>query len=395
MSAVFNKKSLTVSKCVLVGLLGLGLLGGCAGVKKKEALGELVWPPPPEAPRIKFVREISRSSDVGREETPSNKLLEALLGIKSRDGKILVKPYGVHSDGDGRVYVADSATGKVIVFDSKAKEVLVFGKKGPGQLSKAMGVVSGKDGRVYVTDSWMNRVVIFDAKGKFLNAIGGKDVLVKPIGIALDEKRGRIYVVDAHGHQIVAFDPEGNVLFSIGKKNAPVELASGASDHAWNRGFKKGEFRFPSNIAVDKEGKLYVADTLNFRVQVFNPEGEYLSTVGGLGDGLGQFSRPKGVAVDSQGNVYVSDASFSNVQIFDAGGNLLLFFGNVGTERGEFYLPAAISIDASDRIYVADQYNERIQVFQFLKQEELGKKINNNKKDVKPVLNAVNNEKRR
>ncbi len=398
MSAVSSKKRLTVSTCVLVGLLGFGLLGflaGCAGTGKprveKEA-GELVWPAPPETPRIKFVKEISKPSDVGKGKAASNKLAEALLGVTSKDAKILVKPYGIHADSNGRVYVADSATGRVTVFDSKAKDVLIMGQKGQGRMNKAMGVVAGKDGRVYVTDLSAKRVVVIDSKGKFLKALGGKDVLANPVGIALDEKRGRIYVADSYAHQIVAFNPDGKVLFSIGRKNAPGKLAAGSKDQAWNRGIKEGEFRFPTNVTVDNEGKIYVIDALNFRVQVFNSQGEYLSSFGKLGDGFGQFARPKGVAVDSQGHVYVTDAGFNNVQIFNASGKLLLFFGSMGQGKGEFWLPAGISIDASNRIYVADQYNHRVQVFQFLKQEESATEIDNNKNAVKAV-NVVNNEK--
>jgi DNA-binding beta-propeller fold protein YncE len=107
-------------------------------------------------------------------------------------------------------------------------------------------------------------------------------------------------------------------------------------------------------------------DSFNFRVQIFDADGKFVSKFGGIGTGFGQFSKPKGIGVDSEGHIYVSDAAFNNVQIFDQEGRLLLFFGEMGRRRGQFWLPAGLAVDAHDRIYVADQYNKRINVYQYL-----------------------------
>ncbi len=123
-------------------------------------------------------------------------------------------------------------------------------------------------------------------------------------------------------------------------------------------------------MALDHEGKLYVVDSMNFRVQILDPEGKVIKTFGNVGDGLGQFARPKGIAVDSDGNIYVIDAAFNNFQIFDSEGRLLLFVGSIGKEPGQFWLPAGAYIDGQDRIYVADQYNFRVQVFQYFRDGE-------------------------
>ena len=122
---------------------------------------------------------------------------------------------------------------------------------------------------------------------------------------------------------------------------------------------------FPTNLFVSN-GKLYVTDTGNFRVQIFDLEGSYLSGFGKVGDSPGQLARPKGVAVDKDGHIYIVDAAFDNFQIFDEEGRLYLFVGSAGHRPGYFWLPAGIHIDHRDRIYVADSYNRRIQVFQYL-----------------------------
>jgi DNA-binding beta-propeller fold protein YncE len=109
---------------------------------------------------------------------------------------------------------------------------------------------------------------------------------------------------------------------------------------------------------------------MNFRVQIFDKKGEFISSFGKLGDGFGDFSKPKGIGVDSDENIYVADSHFDIVQIFNGKAELLLTFGGSGKDRGEMILPAGIYIDNQDRIYVADSYNHRIQIFQYLKQQE-------------------------
>jgi len=117
---------------------------------------------------------------------------------------------------------------------------------------------------------------------------------------------------------------------------------------------------------VDEQGNLYVADTLNARVQKFDPGGGYLKTFGQGGDCWGCFDKPKGVALDGFGNVYVADAGWSNVQIFNQRGQTLLFFGGRGPIPGMLKNPSAVAIDRQNRIYVADYLNHRIEVYQLV-----------------------------
>ena len=102
-------------------------------------------------------------------------------------------------------------------------------------------------------------------------------------------------------------------------------------------------------------------------VQVFDPNGKYLSSIGGPGDSTGYFQRPKDLGLDSDGNLYVVDALFDTVQIFDSSGEFLLNFGKEGEGDGEFWLPSGIAIDEQDRVYVADSYNSRVQIFKYVK----------------------------
>jgi len=334
-------KKLHPTICALIAIL----LAACAPVEKKW---DIVWPLPPEEPRIKYVGILRSSLDV---EKPGG-LMKALVGPDSLH--VLRKPYGIATDKEGRVYVSD--IGRVFVFDRKNRKFSLIGDEGTGKLSSPVGIaVSNKDGKVYVTDIRAKKVFVYDQSGKLFTAIGKKGELENPTSIALDEKRGKLYVTDSKKHNVMVYSLDGSLLMTLG---------------AGKRSGLKGEFSTPSHIALDSNGNFYVVDTQNFRVQVFNPDGKHLRDFGSLGDGLGNFARPKGIAIDSEDNIYVVDAVFNNVQIFDKEGQLLLFFGSYGSSPGQLLLPAGIAIDNEDRIYVTEQFSARVQVFQYLGEKD-------------------------
>lgn len=318
----------------------------CAGPEVKKEV-ELVWPLPPEQPRIKYLRSFESSTDV-EPETASQKLLTSLLG-ESEVGMGLGKPYGVVANKD-RVLVSDTGIGKVIVFDIKNAKFFHIGMTGKGILSKPIGIATDAGGNIYVTDTDQDRVIVFDKEGKFFNAIGEKGTFEQPTGIAINDALNRLYVLDTKKSQLFIHTKDGKQVAVIGR-----------------RGEGDGEFNFPTNLFVSRTGKVYVSDSMNFRIQVFDAEGKFIRKFGQVGDTPGMFSRPKGIAVDSEEHVYVVDAAFNNVQIFSDEGQILMFFGEMGNKPGQFWLPAGMHIDDQDRIYVADQYNKRINVFQYLK----------------------------
>jgi sugar lactone lactonase YvrE len=132
-------------------------------------------------------------------------------------------------------------------------------------------------------------------------------------------------------------------------------------------GTNDDEFRYPSGIAVDAAGNIYIADQFNHRVQKWMPGAKQGITVAGgrgQGDAPDQLDYPMGVAVDKEGNLYVSDAANQRIQKFTpsntygitvAGGN------GRGNKANQFNMPFGICLDADGNIYVADNYNHRIQ----------------------------------
>jgi len=107
-------------------------------------------------------------------------------------------------------------------------------------------------------------------------------------------------------------------------------------------------------------------DSGNFRVQIFDREGNFMRMFGSVGILPGQFARPKGISLDPDGHIYVVDGAFGNFQIFTREGRILLAVGTVGVEPGQFVLPIGIAFDVDGKLYVVDQLNRRIQVFQYL-----------------------------
>ncbi len=166
-----------------------------------------------------------------------------------------------------------------------------------------------------------------------------------------------------------------NQLWDYGVGPAPIELVEdpyekgkreAAAVQVWgSQGKGKGQFQDPRGIAVDEAGNVYVADSGNHRIQVFDPGGQFITQWGNEGDGPGQFKEPWGIAVDAKGNVYVADTWNHRVQKFDAEGNLLRQWGGYGAtgDEGLFWGPRDVAIDAAGNVYVTDTGNKRVQVF--------------------------------
>ena len=336
---------------LLSGIVLFFCLQGCfkeIAVTKKN-LPDLLWPPPPEVPRIHFVNALSSPEDINIQESLSKKILNFIKGRKETP---MVNPYGVLLDSDHRLYVVDSFCKCVHVFDEEQNDYYTF-PNGEVSLSFPIGVAADMDGNVYVTDSASGVVRVFSDHGKTYVKDIGKNFLERPTGVAVNRKTGELLVVDTVSSQIIRYDIQDHAFKGTMGKT----------------GTEPGMFNFPTNIFVSRSGNIFVTDSLNFRIQIFTPEGIFIHSFGKAGDGPGYFSRPRGVAVDSGGNIYVVDALFDNVQIFNEGGDLLMAFGGPGNSYGEFWLPSGIYIDSDDKIYVADSYNNRIQVFQYLKEE--------------------------
>jgi sugar lactone lactonase YvrE len=280
--------------------------------------------------------------------------IDRVAGVKRENTRLrLQRPYGIAVDSQGRIFVADPVNRTVFVFDRDNHTLDFRGNKAPASFGLPMGLAIDEQDRLFVSDSHFAQITCFDPEGAVL-AVFGHDELKRPAGVAVDRARHRLYVADAKADRVVMFDtvtfqPTGH----IGGSTTVPEAA-------------EGRFAAPTNVAVDSKGLLYVTDTWNNRIQIFNPRGRFLRMFGGQGVTAGKFVRPKGIAIDSEGHVYVADAQFNHIQVFTSEGQPLLVIGGYGSGPGQFTLISGLAFDHQDRLYAAEQWVGRVQIFQYL-----------------------------
>jgi len=169
-----------------------------------------------------------------------------------------------------------------------------------------------------------------------------------PWGIAVDA-RGYIYIADLGNYRIQKFTSTGTYVTQWG-----------------SQGMGNNQFEGPAGIALDKNGNIYVTNTLTpsgDRIEEFTSTGTYVTQWGSYGTGNGQFWYPFGIAIDTNGNIYVADTSNNRIEEFTSTGTYVTQWGSYGTGSGQFNAPWGIAVDESGNVYVADWGNYRIQEF--------------------------------
>lgn len=314
---------------------------------------QLVFPNPPDKPRVRWVRSIRNMHDLkGRKENFFEKLFSFLAGGDVAQN-FFVGAYGVYKQG-GKLYASDTGAQRLTVLDLDKARIGFIGETGDDMLRSPVGVVVDPDGTIYVTDTGDHSVKSYSADGKLrwkadeLGVLGGR--FNRPAGIS-PTPDGNLLVADNGNRRLVLLGKDG-------------KFAGQLCVHARKDIFALAN---PNNVWVDKDGSFAVTDPLAGRVHIFTSTGGVIGGFGEPGDSPGYLARPRGVAIDSDGNIHVVDAVFSRVQIFNRQGQLLLWYATPGGGRAQLALPAGIFIDKDDMIYVADAKNQRIQVFQYVK----------------------------
>lgn len=323
------------------------MISGCASSSRDifPALERpIVWPPPPDAPRIQYVGTLSNSDDLHSAKSGVEIVGDILHG--SRPSVSFTGPQSIALGPGSLLAVADGAGACVHVVDLDRRTHALIAGWGDERFGVPFGV-AWVENRLFATDASRHEVIELDATGRMIRTFG-VDLLARPVGIAFVPPRNQLFVVDGGAHSVKVFDLAGRLVTQWGR-----------------RGDGSGEFNFPTHIAWSGDS-IAVADSGNFRVQILNLDGRHQRTIGQKGNAAGDFSLPKGVAFDHRDFLYVVDAQFENVQIFDGQGRLLLAFGEEGSDPGRFSLPAGLAIGRDRRIWIADSGNHRLQVFSLL-----------------------------
>ena len=338
---------------------------GAQRVKGYVDITKIVWPNPPAIPRIAF-QDLFTGEKIDptlyTKKARKQTWMDRMAGTQSNDeikvDKLpfqLVRTYGVGVDSKGRIYAADQAVGAVFIFDAEHKDhVELIGNGRQAHFDLIAGLALDDDDRLFVVDARLRHVVVFNPQ-HVPTEVFGTEVLVRPGGIAIDRENRFLYVVDTGNDVVDVFDADTyKLLRHIGKPSRKHE----ATD--------PGTFSLPEGAAVDKDGNVYVTDTLNNRIEIFDADGEFISAFGKNGDGPADLERPKGIAIDCDGHIWVVDAAQNMVKVFNQQGRLLITFGGEGYYPGQFMGPWGIAIDASNRVIVSETYPGRVQVFRYI-----------------------------
>jgi DNA-binding beta-propeller fold protein YncE len=239
------------------------------------------------------------------------------------------------------------------------------------------GVGVDQSGNIYVAErsggnplgcagKTIDPIVKLSPSGKFLAAFGG-GLFVQPHGLYVD-RDGNIWATDVNakdgvGHQVFKFSPTGKVLLKLGKAGV-----AGEGPDTFNQ---------PSAVVVAPNGDIFVADghlgdNSNQRIVKFRKDGTFIRTWGKKGTGPGEFDGPHAIAMDSQGRVFVADRSNNRIQIFDQDGKFL-------DQWKQFSRPSGIFINRSDTIFVIDSESKNVQGYGYNPGGSRGIRIGNAK----------------
>jgi sugar lactone lactonase YvrE len=292
-------------------------------------------------------------------------------------------PTGVAIAGDGTVYVADFSNNTIRKIEPRSG-VTTFAGSGLAGHADGKGVralLKGPDniaidteGNIFVADADNFRIRKISPDGTVTTVAGkglkgysdgeAKEAMFGyPTGVAVDTG-GNLYVADRRTHTVRKITPDGEVTTMAGNGQHGYADGKGMASH----------LREPISLAVNKDGTVYVADSGNNAIREITPDGNITTLAGGKGagyrDGLGKeamFDWPTGIAVDRSGNIYVCDSNNNKIRRITplgvvstiAGGSLPGSSNGPGW-RASFNFPTGIGVDREGNIYVADSGNNII-----------------------------------
>lgn len=260
-------------------------------------------------------------------------------------------PVRITTDDSGNVYVTAPSAGKIFVLSSKGEVLNTI-----TTFRKPLSVAVDSSGRLYVGDAKDKSVSVLNADGQFLFKLGtGTNEFGMPGDMVI--VNNYIYVTDGPNDLIKVYNiSNGDFVFSFGQglfPNADPNLGS-------------PPLMFPTGIAYDNiYNEIYVSDNTWGRILVFGIDGGFKRYIGRFGSyteyGPGYITRAQGLAY-KDGRLYVVDTFEHHVQVFDRNGTPLMVIGTVGSDNGELRVPMDVAINGT-KLYITNSENRRIEVF--------------------------------
>lgn len=325
---------------------------------------KIVWPNPPAIARVRYLNIFSGETREQKQVVKKAGWMDRLSGVATGETSQnqpkfqLLTPYGLAVDSKNRLYVADHKVGAIFIFNTETKEVEFIKHGEQARFSLITGLAIDDSDRLFVSDSEARRVLVFNKDHRIEGAIAAG--MSSPAGLAVDNENRYLYVCDTDLDQVLVYDadPPYRLIRAIGTSGKKHTLT------------EPGQFAFPTNVAVDSESNVFVSDTFNDRVEIFDADGHFVRTFGKAGDGPGYFARPKGIAVDGDGHVWVADSMTDRVQVFTQEGRLLLWMGGHGLLPGQFTALNGLAMDKNNRLFTSEQYVGRVQMFRYVTDDE-------------------------
>jgi DNA-binding beta-propeller fold protein YncE len=336
----------------------------------KLDISNIVWPQPPAIARLRYLDYFSAQKPEPVKDKPEVKKkswMDRMAGVTPDDAAKragtkprfqLGTPYGLAVDSKGLLFVADTKVGAVFVFNPESHDTDFIKHGVDAKFGRIFGLAIDDSDRLFVSDGEYNHVLVFNPKHK-LEGQFGEGVMNDPAGLAIDEENRFLYVANTGSDQVLVYDAD---TFKLLRK-----IGTAGKNHTLTT---PGDFSSPTNVAVDKDGNLFVTDTMNDRVEEFDADGVYIRAFGKNGDGPGDFARPKGIAVDCDGHVWVADAMLNRLQVFTPEGELRLIVGGFGMLPGEFQALTGVTIDKTNRVFTSEQFLGRVQMFRYVTNTE-------------------------
>lgn len=278
--------------------------------------------------------------------------LEKVWGSRGLGPGLFQKPRAMAIDGEDQLYIIDM-TARIQVF-TREGEYLHSWRTPESTNGRPTGLSFDREGNLCVADTHYFRMLVYTTEGQLLEdrTIGGESGSEPGqfnfVTDVAQDSRGNYYIAEyGEFDRVQKFSRDGRFLMQWGR-----------------HGGELGEFLRPQSIMVDADDRVWVADSCNHRVQVFETTDQAATLVkswGQEGSELGQLRYPYGLQLDGQGHVYLCEYGNHRVQKFTLDGELLGWWGSNGRKEGELCQPWTAQLDSLGRLHVLDSYNHRVQ----------------------------------
>ena len=308
----------------------------------------LLWPPPPNQPRLEFVGVFTSEDDLAKSK--ERELLVTFLGEDL--GENLSRPTSVATLDTNTVLVSESGSGNIKVFDFTKGEIRALFQNSFSFFEEPVDVVIDAEKNIFVVDQKRGVIAVFDNVLNPTHRIGINVEFERLEKAAIDSVTKTLYVSDSALNKVFAFDPAGQLLFEVGEGEDP-----------------DSRLKSPHGLAVDSEGRLYVADTGNSKIKIFDSAGNFLRVFKFKNNSASSvLEKPWDLAFDSQGLLHIIDQKMAALITCNQNGEVL--YATMASKRTNhsmgFNRPNDIHIDSKDRIFITDDLNNRFCIWQIL-----------------------------